>query len=341
MSESVIPFIKSETDALSLLEQMLSKKDINIDTEEFLRSFDWAQLKIYIPHPPKDASVSPPLMEAYIRLQKSIYQTVALAKYGQGHIQKLSEDDKEKYEISVVVEKGSSDQTVDLSAILTTLAKDLAGKMTPEQIFYFVCLVAVLYTGHSAWKLFLQHRKDIRMGEISSEERKRTIQGFETLQAEETSRLDKVLSQSSKTIELGHEIIKRAEITNEAFLKAAGEVKDAKIQDVTIPAGIAQELRTSPRRKASIYVVEKEMRVVDVNTQDELKIIAYLEDSETLDIIKIEFKDAILAGNSRGALFSALEQRVPAIIKMRVKDLEGDITPIELLNVSLPTAENQ
>lgn len=332
--------INNEAEALTLLEELATTAQIDIDTEEFLRSFDWAQLKVYIPDPPKDASISPPMMEAYIRLQKSIYQTVALAKYGQGHIQKLSEDDKAKYEINVVVKEGSSDQTVDLSEILTNLAKDLAGKMTPEQIFYFVCLVAVLYAGHSAWKLFLQHRKDIRFAEISSDERKRTIEGFETLQAEETARLDKVLKQSSDVIGLGHEVIKRADATNEAFLKAAAEVDDAQIQDVTVPATVARELRTSSRRKASIYTVEKEMRVVDVNTQDELKIVTYLEDAETLDVIKIEFKDAILAENSRQSLFEALEKRTSALIRLKVKDLEGDITPLELLQVSAIEAPN-
>lgn len=38
--------------------------------------------------------------------------------------------------------------------------------MTPDQIFWVVCLVSVLYTSHSAWKLFLQHKKDIHMEEI-------------------------------------------------------------------------------------------------------------------------------------------------------------------------------
>jgi len=338
MPNSNAPTVENEDQAITILENLVDtgKFDTDIeDIEQFLEAVDWVKFSVYIPSPPKDASISPPMMEAYIRLQKSIYQTVALAKYGQGNIQKLSQDDKEKYSINVEVKSGCSDQVVDLNAIITNLGKDLIGQMTPDQIFYLLTTIIVSFSASYAWKLFLQNKKETRLAEISSEERKATLNSFETINFEETTRLNSILKQSSNIVNLGQEILKRSEITNEAFLKAAMEEKDAKIQGVTIPASIAKELRTSNRRKASIYTVEKEMRVVDLNTQDEFKIIAFLEDAETLDVIKIECKDAILAANSRGALFAALDQRKAILIQMQVKDLEGDITPLDLMSATL------
>lgn len=60
---------------------------------------------------------------------------------------------------------------------------------------------------------------------------------------------------------------------------------------------------------------------------------AVFSDPGTEEQMSASFGDAILSEGSRKALFSALENRDLVWVKMKVKDLEGELQPIEIMNV--------
>jgi hypothetical protein len=75
---------------------------------------DWPQIHVYIPHPEVSSSITPPFMEAFLELQKQIYQLAAQATVGAADSGQLSDGVKAELQISVLVTDGSSNLTAKL-----------------------------------------------------------------------------------------------------------------------------------------------------------------------------------------------------------------------------------
>ena len=43
---------------------------------------DWAAVQIHLPESERDSSITPPFMEAFLQIQKQLFQLAALAKSG-------------------------------------------------------------------------------------------------------------------------------------------------------------------------------------------------------------------------------------------------------------------
>ena len=119
-----------------------------------------------------------------------------------------------------------------------------------------------------------------------------------------------------------------------AILKAASTNEAAEYLSQHLTAKQAQELRANQRRRAIERTIEQEMRVVDVNTQNPRVIKARFFDPKSGEELDLDFGDAILSEAGHKALFAALESRANVVVKMKIKDLEGEILPIEIIAIN-------
>ena len=110
-------------DALVLLASLLATEDQFDDAFSRIEFGEWPEVHVYLPKPQTSSSITPPFMEAFLELQKQIYQLAAQATTGSSDSGQLSEGLKDRLQISVVVSGGSSDLRAKLENIMPELLK--------------------------------------------------------------------------------------------------------------------------------------------------------------------------------------------------------------------------
>lgn len=278
------------------------------------------------------------MMEAFLELQRNVYQMVALAKYGNADIRHLSSADREEFELQVVVRPGSSDQSVDLTDVISKLGTEIIGHMDARDIVIVMLGAGLLWAGTAAWRAYLNARKEVRLAEVASEDKRRHLEAMEFASQQETERMKALVSVMGETY-VGSRVLVASDNIHDGLLKAAASAPAASILSQEVTTRDAQELRASPRRRATLRIIEQEMKVVDVNTANPMLMSVVLSDPVTDEQMSTSFGDAILSDNGRKALFMALENRTAVWVRMKVKDLEGEIQPVEILSVEAAAAE--
>ena len=156
--------IKNEEEAFSFLLRDLAAESVSFS--------GWPVLRLKIEGEDFDGSIPTRIMPAVLELQKEIYRTYALAKFGKPDIRKLSRTDRRRSEIVVKVEKGSANFIMDLINILNWMSKV---KMTPELLIAFVVLSTVLGGGWFAKKI-VNDREETKRREVEAKEKTKRIE---------------------------------------------------------------------------------------------------------------------------------------------------------------------
>ena len=153
--------IKSEDEAFGLLPSDLTAESVSFS--------GWPVLRPKIEGEDFDGSIPTRIMPEALELQKEIYRTYALAKFGKSDIRKLSRTDRRRSEIVVKVEEGSSSFIMPLIDILNWISK---AKMSPQPTIVIVALTTVFGGGWYAKKI-INHREEARkLVSLSQEETK-------------------------------------------------------------------------------------------------------------------------------------------------------------------------
>lgn len=325
--------VKSEEDAWKLVEQHTTKDGLVFPDDMEVRFEGWPTVRVYIRKPKVSGSITPTMMESFIALQDSIYRTVTFIKYGESDLRRLGQSDRDEYEINVEVKKGSSDQTVDLTKLMTDLGGEFLKSMPPEYVVGAILGAGLLWAGTAAWKHYLDMRKEVRLAEVSSAEKQAHLNAMQFASGEETKRVELLANALSRQPH-GERVVAAGEVFHDALLKSASNVNDASVLGLTLKASDAQELRASSRRRAIIKIVEQELRVVDVDTSDNVSMVVTFAHPDTNDIYKASIKDAIIGEKNRKAIIEALGSRSTIWVRMRIKELEGEVKSTEIVDVT-------
>ena len=121
-------------------------------------------LKLKIEGEDFDGSIPRRIMPAALGLQKEIYRTYALAKFGKPDIPKLSRTDRRRSEIVVKVEKGSANFIMALDVIINWITRT---GMTPELAIAIVGLATVFGGGWYA-KSIVNNREKTKRTEVEA-----------------------------------------------------------------------------------------------------------------------------------------------------------------------------
>src|SRR5260370_24721147 len=171
---------------------------------------DWASVHVYLPQPDIQSAITPPFMEAFLVLQKQLYQFAALAKTGAADIGQLGDADRNELLLSVVVTGGRSDYLADLKKPLLALLGRMVGKMTGKQAaVVIVALSALVATGwsFSAW---LDQTKAIKIEELKSKDHTAALQSLQFSNEEQAKAFRRVLEVLESQGEIGKRAIEVA-----------------------------------------------------------------------------------------------------------------------------------
>lgn len=294
---------------------------------------NWAAVNIYIPQPDSKSSITPPFMEAFIALQKELYQLAALTKTGVADIGQLGDADKNDLLLSVTVTGGSSNYLADLKPVLEGLLRTMVGKMTGKQAVTVIIALAALLTGYWSFSAWLDETKAIKLEELKSKDHQEALQAIHFASEEQSKAYRHVVEILEKQGDAGKRALDVVARTNEALLKAATTTPKTKVNQVEVSRQEAELLRTPTRRKPEQRIVQTQMRVVDINTSDPMDLQIILMNAASGVQHRIKLKNDLFAAANSHALFEALESRRPIWVELAMKEVEGEIKSVQLLRV--------
>lgn len=295
---------------------------------------NWPQIEVYIPDPDKDSSITPPYMEAFLLIQKQLFQLAALAKTGVADTKMLSDSEIRNLTISVEVSGGSSDLKTKLSEQLIHAIPSMVRKMNGKQVTIVLLATALLLTSGWAFSSWLQSEKDKRIEELKSQEHIAALTALSFANKAQAEQFSKVLQLLEAQGTLGKKAVDATSAAYDAMLRAASRTSASTINGQALTKEQADTLRVSPRRKAQVRIVKQEMRVVDINTEDPLDIQFVLLDEATGDQHRLRSKDTLFSAEDRTKLFAALESRDQIWVELAVSEIQGEIKSVEFLRVT-------
>jgi hypothetical protein len=321
---------------LAVLQQLQAIADPFSPEFEDIEIGTWPEIHIHIPHPEVSSSISPPFMEAFLELQKQIYQLAAQASSGVADAGQLSERYRASLEISVVVTNGSSNLTAKLERILPGLLKTMIGKMTGKQAAIVLVAFAGLVATGWGWSSWLEARKVVQLEELKSKDHIEALKALSLGSSGQIDALKKIIETLEKQGEIGARAVEALTATNEALLKAASKTTESSINGTHLTRQEADLLRTSPRKKPEVRIARQRMRVLDINTSNPHELSLLISTPDKKSQYRIKFVDNMFSGDDRTALFDALNGRESIWMELAFREVEGEVRSVQLLRTTAP-----
>lgn len=310
--------ITSEEDAYRVLQMA---RDGQIQPYGNIVFQGWPTLNLYLQGEKFHQSITPTVMRGLLEFQKGLYQSYAAAKYNHP-TKRLSEDEKKALEIRVDVKDGSSDLDINYQELAVELMKQLVGKMEPIHIVVTVVSIAVLYFGNSAYRSYLEHRREIRSKEVSDETQRQELEATKFAGVQETERMKIMASLVSSDHRLGN-ISRLAHEAHTEVVKSMAAGDSSKIDGIPLTPDMAESLTRNAKRKSSEVRLDGIYRLIKLDWTDPLKFKVRVFNVESGLQLDAEVQDDSLTGKYKEALREAEWSRAPVSLKINAK-LLGD-----------------
>lgn len=153
--------IRNEQDAWNWLRKALDNSP-DLDQPVDLKFDGWPILNLHFSGHDFDASVPTRIMPPLLDAQKEIHRLFCLLRYGEQNLRKLTNDDRERLELVVKVEKGSSEFLTNLAEKLEEIGKSAVSRMESKHILIAVLGGALMWTSEVAWKAWLDQQAKVK-----------------------------------------------------------------------------------------------------------------------------------------------------------------------------------
>lgn len=318
----------SGKDVSFLPEPGLEVSEAEMPTFEFGKDFD---LVVRLPvgyH----TEIPAQFLDAYHKESQRILRLIALILNGRADIKTLTIEQLEKYRFSVQVTEGSSEFVDNAKEVLGAALKEAFSRMSGRQaVIAILGTVAIISTAWG-WSSYVAAKKDTRLAEIEQQGRRDIIEGMQAGQEAHATSLSEIVGIMRGAGDVGRHAADSAEAVQADRLRAAAQTNVTEVGGLPITREEARELRSTSRRQAEVVTIEKEMRVVDVNTADMANTSLVLEDIATGEQSKVIYSDRILGAIVGDVAVEALRSRSTALFTLKERRLEGDVVSVEIVS---------
>lgn len=321
--------IKSESDAYAVLAMAADSK-----VGEYNKIiFDgWPSLNIYLKGKKFEKSLTPTVMKGLIELQKGIYQSYSATKFNTPS-KRLTDEEKDALELRVVVNEGSSDLDINFTEIAVKLIEELGHKMDPNHVLIAVVSIAVMYFGSSAYKSYLENRKEIKLKELTDETQKDMISSLKFATEQETKRAEILADVIKSQPSIG--MVKQiAHDTHTELVKSLAAGTQSKIGDTNLNPIISETLTQNARRKSKEVRLDGVYKLLKLDWSNNSKFKVRVINVNTLNELDAEVQDESLTGQYKDAIKNAEWSRKPINLEINAKKLGDDDQYYEAVIVS-------
>jgi hypothetical protein len=331
MAEEALFRITSEEDAWRALQDAIENK-IEIPSDLKIIWSGWPVIRIYLPNVPEDGTISTTMMAAILELQASIYRTHALLSTGDSSLRHLTRFERERFELRVKVDKGSSDLSINLPDIIAKYGNDIVAKMTGTELVIMVLGLALIYAGKLTISEYLSNKTAQRKIVSDDEKTKQLLDNFQS-QLEHDSKRFELLTKAVESRPLLKQIEHSANAARDEIIKAVAEEDGGRIQGIDLPREIASEISSTSRTHSSEAKLAGQYRVAKVDTTSPDGFRVTLEDVKTGDLVTASLFDAIISWEHKKAIQDAEWNKKPLFVEMVGRRLRGRIVDAKVVSV--------
>lgn len=324
--------IESEADAWRLLQEFVDAKVDLHDAPQFDFA-SWPELTVYLPTTPIEGSISTTMMAAFIELQKAIHRSYQLVSSNTDDLRALSATERERLEIRVKVEKGSSEYDIDLTQIVERIGSEAIGKMDATTIGLTVLGVALIIGGALAWKAWLNHKAEIRKAELASVE-KHDLIGFQTAMIASGTENMRLLADAMQRQPLLGDVEAAAEPARQQLLKSIADEGGGRAYETELTAGQAREIASQKRQQSESIRLAGNYRVQKVDTSAPDGFRVTLRDDSTGQELSASMQDALISEQHKKAIQEAEWRKQPVYVELSAKKLRNRIVDAIVLSAS-------
>jgi len=312
--------IRNEEDAWNFLQDAL---DDQLPEGVFGIAFEnWPVIDIKLEGEPFHASLTTKNMEGFLELQKNIYRSYALARYGKPNSQLITKEEKESLSFAVKVSEGSSGLQAALEGACKSFATGVAKNMDAQSVIIIALGAGLLWAGTVCWKAYLDHLREknkIEAGNFSSEQ--------------ETKRME-IMGRAMIAKPILVPIKENCESTYLAMLKSYTEADTVSLANQQLDGETVDEMVKSSRSKSQtirldgIYKIQK----VDSSNIDRFKVVVLnMDNGQTFPA---DVKDSlVVAGRNKARLQKSEWERKPVYLKINAKEVRGQIFEAIILEI--------
>ena len=324
--------IRNEQDAYELLSRCI-KPDFEIGNDINVVLDGWPTLEIRVKGERFNSTITPSIMAGFIEFQKAIYKSYALTKYNSSNVNKLTKDEKEQLELLITVSEGSSIFGIDFQGALEKFMDNVGNKLTRKDVVVSVLALGVLYFGDSAYKSYLEERREVRVAELKSEEQVKMIEHLQFASEEETKRAKIIQELAQQHVQVQN-VQSQAHDAQTELVKSFRRVEKASIGAVTVDGETATELTKNARKKSLEVRLDGAYRVMLVDSSElgvfKIKVRDILSKEEFTAIVQDESMD-----HKHKRLIQAAEwSKTPVNLVINAKDLDGEIKQAVVMSAS-------
>lgn len=286
-------------------------------------------LRIYIPDPPLNSSISTSYMRAFLELQSQINVLAAKAR-GKPNASGLTKALKQDLELNVVVKDGSAEY---LLGLLGAMQKAI-GKMTGREAQVTIIAVALLACGTWGATTWMEGQRQVQLEQLRTQEHIHALDALKFATAAEMESRNRVVDALVQQVELGSDIARLADGAIREMMKAAAENGAAEINGQPVTQQVADLLTISPRTELVKVQEVVSARVIDINTEDLLRPYVEMQEADSGKRFRFRVEDDLFAADQRAELFDALEAGRFILVRVELTKFGDDVRSVEF--VTLP-----
>ncbi|MDT8422089.1 MAG: hypothetical protein RQ754_16800 [Desulfuromonadales bacterium] len=330
MSGHVCEFkIASEDDAVELLQRLID--GFTFPENHRILFEAWPRFVIRIEGVDFDGTIPTRIMPTILELQKEVHRLYSLTVYGEESARRLSRADREKLELLVRVDKGSSFYDALLNGPVSKILQDATGRMNPEQITAVLIVAALSMTSVFMWKHWLAFRAKEKELEHTVELSRLEKEKMEVV---ERAKRQFPLSQSATS---GIDDVRNGLLTKlkpEDRLEVnLWEERQPGPSPLTVSGSFAEQVVKKERETAKERVVEGDFLIntAAFSHADEFRV--SLQRSEDGYVFGADIPHGVLAPSQTEKLKNNSWDRKPIFMRVLVKELHGRLTSAKVVSV--------
>jgi hypothetical protein len=293
----------------------------------------WPLLDVYLPKTPIEGSISPTMMGAFIELQKSINRAYLLVSSNTADLRALTDNERERLEIRVKVDKGSSEYSLDLTKIFESIGTEAFGKMDSVHIAITIIGVALIIGGTVAFKSWLNSKIELRKVDTDAAGRDALIELQKETLRNGTQHM-RIMADAIKRQPLLDDVEGAVEPARAQLVKSVGEEGGGRVNDVPMTAEAAREIGAQRRQQSENVKLAGTYRIIKVDTSalDGFRV-TLGDDVNGVEIVAT-MQDALVSEAHKEAIQRAEWQKRPVYVELSGKRLRNRIVDAIVLQAS-------
>jgi hypothetical protein len=314
--------IDSEEQAWEALRGLLDGK-ITVQSIDDIEFGDWVKATVYITENRYDSAISAYMMQGWVEAQRSLYRSFALVANGVLDARTLTDEQRDKLELVVTVNSGSSDQAAALLDVIREVLTGAIKQMDPNTIAIIIIALALIWAGSSVWRTWITERKEERVAETNSKEMLKALETIQTAVAGDADK-SRILAEAISKHPVLQPLKIEADNSRQSLLRHTSHV-DSTVNGVHLSAEAADALTKNSRSSAIEERRDGNYRITKVDTTVPDGFRVYVENINTSEQFHASVRDALASDNDRALIKEAEWSKTPISLQINARVKDGKV----------------